>query len=178
MSNISKLGAIRMIFFEQLIAQLVIWKQTDSNIILLGDFNENIYSGHIAKRLSLPDLLFTKQCLQCTGLHMPPTFLDGTVPIDAVFATSGIECVNAYILPHRGGIGNHQCFVLDFTSSSVIGSKFPNVVRCSARKLHCKSTRLVNVYNAELNSLCGCIICIRGYTLFIPTLIPSQMLIL
>jgi hypothetical protein len=64
----------RMIFFEQLIAQLVIWKQTDSDIILLGDFNENVYSGCIAKRLSLPDLLLTEQCLQCTGLHIPPTF--------------------------------------------------------------------------------------------------------
>ncbi len=108
-----------------------------------------------AKRLSLPDLLFTEQCLQCTGVHIPPTFRDGTVPIDMVFATSGIECVNAYILPHRGGIGNHRCFILDFTSSSVIGSKFPNIVRCSARKLHCKSTRLVNAYNSELNSLCN-----------------------
>ncbi len=29
----------RTIFFEKLIAQLVIWKQTDSDIILLGDFN-------------------------------------------------------------------------------------------------------------------------------------------
>ena len=66
----------RTIFFEQLIAQLVIWKQTGSDIILLGDFNENVYSGRIAKRLSLPDLLFTEQCLQCTGLHIPPTFRD------------------------------------------------------------------------------------------------------
>ncbi len=32
----------RTIFFEQLIAQLVIWKHTDSNIILLVDFNENV----------------------------------------------------------------------------------------------------------------------------------------
>jgi hypothetical protein len=64
----------RTLFFEQLIAQLVIWKQTDSDIILLGDFNENVYSGCIAKRLSLPDLLFTEQCLQYIGLHIPPTF--------------------------------------------------------------------------------------------------------
>ncbi len=62
----------RTIFFKKLIAQLVIWKQTDSNIILLGDFNENIYSGRIAKRLSLPDLLFTKQCLQCTRFAHTP----------------------------------------------------------------------------------------------------------
>jgi hypothetical protein len=81
----------RTIFFEQLIAQLIIWKQTDSDIILLGDFNENVYSGRIAKQLSLPDLLLTKQCLQCTGLHIPPTFQDSSVPVDTVFATSGIE---------------------------------------------------------------------------------------
>jgi hypothetical protein len=34
----------RTIFYEQLIAQLIIWKHTDSNIILLGDFIENVYS--------------------------------------------------------------------------------------------------------------------------------------
>jgi hypothetical protein len=107
----------RTIFFTQLNAQLVIWKQTDSDIILLGNFNENIYSGRNAKRLSLPDLLLTKQCLQCTGLHISPTFRDGTVPIDAVFATSGIESVNTYILPHKGGVGNHRCFILNFTPS-------------------------------------------------------------
>jgi hypothetical protein len=34
------LRPVRTIFFEQLIVQLVIWKQKDSDIILLGDFNE------------------------------------------------------------------------------------------------------------------------------------------
>jgi hypothetical protein len=90
----------RTIFYEQLIAQLIAWKHTDSDIILLSDFNENIYSGHIAKCLSLPDLMLTKQCLQCTGMHIPPTFRDGTALIDAIFATSGIECINAYTLLH------------------------------------------------------------------------------
>jgi hypothetical protein len=126
-----------------------------SDIILLGNFNENSYSGCIAKCLSLPDLTLTKQCLQCTGMHIPPTFSDGTAPIDAIFATSGIECINAYIPPHKGGIGEHMCFILNFTSSSVIGTKFPNIVRCSARKLHCKSTCLVQLYIAELDMLCN-----------------------
>jgi hypothetical protein len=138
-----------------LIAQLIVWKHTDSDIILLGNFNENVYYGRIAKRLSLPDLMLTKQCLQCTGMHIPPTFRDSTAPIDAIFATSGIECINAYILPHKGGVGDHRCFILDFTSSSVIGTKFPNIVDCSTRKLHCKSTRLVQSYSAELDMLCN-----------------------
>jgi hypothetical protein len=100
--------------------------------------------------------MLTEQCLQCMGMHIPPTFRDGTVPIDAIFATSGIECINAYIFPHKGGVGDHRCFILDFTSSSVNGTKFPNIVHCSARKLHCKSTRLVHSYNAELDMLCNC----------------------
>jgi hypothetical protein len=145
----------RTIFYEQLIAQLIVWKHTDSDIILLGDFNENIYTGQIAQRLALPDLMLNKQCLQCTGMHVPPTFRDGSVPIDAIFATAGIKCINAYILPHKGGVGDHWCFILNFTSSSVIGSKFPKIVRCSARKPHCKSKHLVHSYNADLDMLCN-----------------------
>jgi hypothetical protein len=101
-----------MTFFEQWIAQLIVWKHSHSDIILLGDFNENVYSGRISKRLSQPDLMFSEQCLQCTGIHIPPTFRDGTTPIDAIFATAGIECANAYILPPREGVGIHRCSFL------------------------------------------------------------------
>jgi hypothetical protein len=90
-----------------LIAQLIVWKHTDLDIILLGDFNENIYTGRIAKRLALPDLMLSKQCLQCTGMHVPPTFRDGPVPIDAIFATAGIKSINKYILTHKSGVGDH-----------------------------------------------------------------------
>jgi hypothetical protein len=134
-----------------LIAQLIAWKHTDLDIILFGDFNENVYSGQIAKCLALSDLLLSKQCLQCTGMHIPLTFRGGTVPIDAIFATARIVCINAYILPHKGGMGDNRCFILNFTSPSVIGTNFPNIVCCSARKLHCKSKRLVQEYNAELD---------------------------
>jgi hypothetical protein len=145
----------RSIFFEQLIAQPVVWKMTDSDIILLGDFNENIYTGQIAKYLAQADLNFGEQCLGCTGMHIPPTFRDGVMPIDAMYATAGIECVNVHILPHKGGIGDHRCFIIDFSSSSVIGTRFQNIVRCAARRLHCKLTRLIQTYNCKLDLLCN-----------------------
>ncbi len=99
--------------------------------------------------------MFSEQCLQCTGVHIPPTFRDGIIPINAIFAMARIECVNAYILPHKGGIEDHRCFILDLTSSSIIGSKFPNIVSCSARKFNCKSTHLVQTCNLELDMLCN-----------------------
>ncbi len=67
--------------------------------------------------------------------------------------TAGIECVNTYILPHKGGIGDHRCFILDFSSASVIGTRFQNIVRCPARRLHFKSSRLVQAYNRELDNI-------------------------
>jgi hypothetical protein len=99
--------------------------------------------------------MLNKQCLQCTGMHLTPTFRDGAVPINALFATAGIECFNAYILSHKGGAGDHRYFVLDFTLSSVIGTKFPNIVCCYTRKLHCESKHLVQAYNAALDMLCN-----------------------
>jgi hypothetical protein len=150
------LRSARTIFFKQLISQLIVWKHTNHNIILLGDFNKNVYLGRIAQCLSQPDLMLSEQCLQCTGIHIPSTFRDGIIPIDAIFGTAGIKCMNAYILPHKGRVSNHRCFILDFTFSSIIGLKFPNIVCCSARRLHCKSTQLVQNYNSELDMLYNC----------------------
>ncbi len=113
----------RSIFVDQLIAQLVVWKNSDANIILIVDFNENAYTSCITKQLALLDLNFNEQCLRCNGVHIPPTFRDGVIPIDAIYATAGIKCVNVFILPHKGGIGDHECFILDSTSSSIIGTK-------------------------------------------------------
>jgi hypothetical protein len=143
----------RSIFFYQLIAQLVVWKNSDAGILLLGDFYENVYTACIAKHLALPDLNFNEQCLRCAGVHIPPTFRDGDIPIDAIYATARIKCVNAFILPHKGGIGDHQCFIFNFTSSSIIRTNFTNIIQCSVRRCHCKLTCLVQTY--VLDAICN-----------------------
>lgn len=135
------------IFYEQLVAQLLLWKANKEEIVLCGDFNEHVYNGRLAKRLVQSDLLMQEQCLKATGSHLPATFINGHRPIDAVFATSGIEVLHAYLLPKYGGVGDHRCFILDFTSSSVFGGVFPRVVPARACKLHCDSERICNNYN-------------------------------
>jgi hypothetical protein len=143
------------IFFEQLVTQLISWKTIDNDIALLGDFNENVYTGRLARRLAQDNLNYTEICRCHTGIPIPPTFWTGSAPIDGIFATSGIECVNVLILPHLGGVGDHRCFIISLSSESVIGSLFPNLVQCSARKLRCNSKWMIMVYNAELTGLCN-----------------------
>ncbi len=164
------LRSVHTIFFEQLIAHLIVWKNSNSNIVLLGDFNENVYFGRFLKCLSQPDLMFREQCLQCTGIHTPPTtFSDGTIPIYALFATARIECVNTYILPHKEGMGNHRFFIVDFTLSSIMELNFPTL-----------SGALHESYIANLPIWCSLIMpswtcsaintrCIKGYTSFTNT---------
>ncbi len=118
----------------------------------MGDFNEHVYKGRLARRLGADDLNFKEMCSLHTGIPIPPTFRTGSIPIDGIFATAGIECVNVTLLPHLSGVGDHRCFIIDFSSDSVIGSDFPNIVRVAARKLHCTSTWMVRLYNAELTA--------------------------
>jgi len=105
-------------FFIQLISQLLTWKEKGYDIILVGDFNENVYSGRIAKRLGEPDLNMEEQCLKCTRSPLPPSHISGTTPVCAVYATAGIEVVNVFVLEHHGGVGDHRLIVADFTSVS------------------------------------------------------------
>lgn len=142
------------IFYEQLISQLALWKISDNDIILMGDFYEHVYKGRLARRLGGDDLNFKEMCSLHTGIPLPPTFRTGSIPIDGIFATAGIECVNVTLLPHLSGVGDHRCFIINFSSESVIGSDFPNIVRVAARKLHCTSTRMVRLYDAELTAKC------------------------
>jgi hypothetical protein len=111
-----------------LITQLIQWKAINNDIILLGNFNKNVYTGRIARTLAKEDLNFTEVCPKHTGRPIPCTFHTGSIPIDGIFATAGIECINTFILPHYGGIGNHRGFILNLSSDSLIETPFLNIV--------------------------------------------------
>ncbi len=108
---------------------MALWKPSDNDIILLGDFNKHVYNGQLAQRITDSDLNFKEMGLHHTGTRLPPTFRTGSIPIDGIFATSGIDYVNVTLLPHFGGVGDHRCFIIDFSSESVIGTDFENIVQ-------------------------------------------------
>jgi hypothetical protein len=116
--------------------------------------NENVYTGWIARGLLQDNLNLFKICHWHTGVMIPLTCWSRSALIDGIFATPGIKCVNVMILPHYGGVSDHKCFIIDLFSPLVIGTLFPNIVQCAARKLHCKGSQMVSVYNKELTRLC------------------------
>ncbi len=78
-------------FCADLFSLLWQWKHSGDKIILLGDFNENVYTGVIATALSLDDLQMYKLCQQITGIPLPHMHNRGAIPIDCVFSTAGID---------------------------------------------------------------------------------------
>jgi hypothetical protein len=72
-------------FWSDLISLLRQWKHAGDKIVLLGDFNKNVYTGALAVVLSSDDLHMHELCRLITGYPLPHTHTHGTVPINAVF---------------------------------------------------------------------------------------------
>ncbi len=143
----------RSMFHHDHISLLHQWKGASDEIMLLGDFNEKVYSGSIACSLSLEELRTGETCQQTTGKMLPATHSRGRNPIDAVFSSAGLVCTAVTLLPSRVGVGYHRVLVLDFASETILGNVFPWVIPLATRLLNCASDKIRNNYIAVLNQL-------------------------
>ena len=56
-----------------MVEDLLSWKQYNCEIVLTGDFNEDVYRGKFSDRLAKDDLNMTGLILKTTGVKIPPT---------------------------------------------------------------------------------------------------------
>lgn len=143
----------RQMFQADLLLLIRSWKTAGDEIILMGDFNENVYEGDLARNLLHDDIRMSELCQHTTGSRLPNTHIRGSVPIDAVFATAVISCTAVTLLPHRMGVGDHRVFLLDIESDTLLGDVFPRVIPISRRLLNCASDKKKNTYMSVLNQL-------------------------
>jgi hypothetical protein len=149
-------GEIRnpwVMFQLDLLSLLRVWKAAGDEILLLGDFNEDVYTGQMASALSGEYLRMKEVCHQTTGVPLPPTHNQETVPIDAVFGTAGLMVTSVALLPSQVGVGDHRVFFIDVTSESIMGYVFPLVIPAADRLLNCKSDKIKNNYIKVLTQL-------------------------
>jgi hypothetical protein len=143
----------RLIFQADLLNLIRIWKTTGDGIILLGDFNKNVYEGKYALDLLGNKFRMSALCLRTTGSRLPNAHIRGNVPIDAVFATAEIYSTAVTLLPHRVGVGDHGVFLLDIDSNTLLGDIFPCVIPVARRLLNCASDWIKENYILVLNRL-------------------------
>ena len=139
-------------FGKHLMAQMKQWKAAGEEIILFADLNENIYTGKLAKQLS-EELGLNDVVESSTGTKSPASHFRGKVPITGCFSTPDIVCLNSFVSPHGGGVGDHHFHVHDFCAKSMLGLDYPKTVKPSGRPLRCEVERTVKKYNTVLKQL-------------------------
>jgi hypothetical protein len=132
----------RAMFKLDLLSLLRRWKAAGDEVLLLGNFNENVYTGPLMVSLSSNDLCLIMMCFRTTGAVLPPTHMRGWVPINAVFGTSGLVSTSVALLPIQEGVGDHRVFLLDIALETILAAFFSRVTPIASRLLNCASDKI------------------------------------
>ena len=73
-----------------------------------------------------------------TARQLGARYFCGKEPMDGVWDTGDITVTNTCVMPVGFGVGDHRLFVIDFATTTLVGSPTTTVVRLALRKLNTK----------------------------------------
>jgi hypothetical protein len=85
-----------------------------------------------------------------TAQQLGATYLSGSKPINRVWATGDITVTNVCVMLVGFGVGDHRLFVVDFATTTLVGSGLTTVVRPALRRLNTKISGCADRYNRSL----------------------------
>jgi hypothetical protein len=85
-----------------------------------------------------------------TSKKIGPTFFQGKLPMDGIWATPNVIIANACIMPAGYGIGDHRLFVINIHTSLLIGTGSPRVQRAASRRLNTRLPHVTAKYSKNL----------------------------
>ena len=137
---------------SDLLNQLRKWRTQDEEIILMGDFNQNIYTSGLARELAKEDLGVEEQYQKLHGEQAPFFYVRGTEPLMGCFATSGMFLRNYFMAAHGASrsVGSHRLHIIDFCAVSVFGVELPTVTKQTGRRLQYKLKPTRRKYRKDL----------------------------
>jgi hypothetical protein len=98
------------------------WRKEGKRLILCIDANRNIYWGELGRQLTDLDGLGMKEVVgEFTAKQLKAMYFQGSEPIDGIWATGNLTVANACAMPVRFGVGDHQLFVIDFATITLVG---------------------------------------------------------
>ena len=142
------------LFLNDLVAQLKCWKAAGDRILLFIDANEHVISGKIGKSLTHRALGLHEISHKFWGTTPPHTYIDGSLPIDGVFASPELEVSNYMSLSFHESVGDHRTMIVEITSRSMFGQHLGPIVRPTTRRLTTKQPGSVRQYNECFLSQC------------------------
>jgi hypothetical protein len=111
-----------ILFCKHLIKQIKQWRAAGERIVLFMDHNKQVIKGNLGHKLADKEGLDLREAmLHHTGSSPGATFFRGSRPIDGLSVSSNLDISNACITPFGYGVGDHQAFILDIPTKSMVG---------------------------------------------------------
>jgi hypothetical protein len=85
-----------------------------------------------------------------TARQLGATYFRGSKPIDGVWATGDITVTNMCVMPVGFGVRDHRLFVVNFATTTLVGSGLTTVVRPALRHMNTKISGCADRYNRSL----------------------------
>ena len=141
---------------KDLLNQLRQWWSKDKEIILVGNFNQNMYTLHFAGQLTADGIGLEEQYSKLHEEQAPFSYVRGTEPIMGCFATSDVFIRNYFMVSHgaSGSVGDHRLHIVDFYALSILGVKLPAVIKRAGRRLQHKLKVTRRKYRRDLVKIC------------------------
>lgn len=138
-------------FWLDLGKDILKWKAKGEQLILAGDWNENITGHNITEWMELFGL---KEAV--TELHPgtpPPTYHRGSEPIDGIFVSKELSPSRSGYLDFGELPGDHRGIWIDIPNIQVLGYKMKDIIKAKARRLKLDDPRVINKYLKDLHTI-------------------------
>jgi hypothetical protein len=138
-------GCPRDLFFTDLDKAITTWIDEGDQLIVQGDFNEDVRSSRIRNfflKFAMHEAIISR-----FPLVPPNTYAKGRYPIDGIFVTATLQVLRAGYTPVTWGMQtDHRLLWLDLSWTATLGDHIPNVWRPKARRLKLHDPRIVENY--------------------------------
>jgi hypothetical protein len=116
------------------------WRRKGKRLILCLDANMNIYMGELGQQLAYLHGLGMKEVVgEFTARKLGATYFQGSVPIDAIWATSDVTVANGCVMPAGYGVGDYRLLIVNFATLLVGTSCVQKIIQPA---LCCLNTRI------------------------------------
>jgi hypothetical protein len=150
----------RQAILDDLASLIHEWKGNGEHIVLMMDANEDVRTGNIKTFLDATDM--RDVVMSTHGSEAPNTHIDGSKPIDGIFATRAVKCVQSGYTAFGDGVQgkrpDHRCIWMDVRLQTVFGHSMPPVQKAAFRRVKCNDPRIWKKFNQHYKSFasnCG-----------------------
>ena len=138
----------RLVFWEDLLAELEAWKSAGEQLIVMGDWNHpiSVVQEKLAP-LGLADAILSLH----NDVPSPATHNRGSNTIDGIFVTASLQAISGgFCMFNTMLLSDHRALWIEIPLTSLLGFEMPNIVTPSARRLKLNDPRVVKKYFAFL----------------------------